>query len=243
MIPKTIYQSWYTKNLHPYVQCKIDHFKSMNPDYTHVIYTDEEMDEFVNTNFEGEIAECYNRLNIIVAKVDFWRYLVLYKYGGIYLDMDSSIEQPLCNLIKEEDEAIITAEGNPDKYVQWALIFNKNHPILKRTIDIIVDNIKTNRFPNDIMQMTGPVPYSQAINEVHKELFNDVIIHSEVRGGGFDKTYTSTTTSYRVYGVDYCGFFCYKYPEYWSYLYFHVGKKDWRQEQEEKQLLKDDISK
>lgn len=66
------------------------------------------MDRFVNTHFTGIIADSYNRLNIIVAKVDFWRYLVLYKYGGVYLDMDSSIDVPLDTLINEEDEAIIT---------------------------------------------------------------------------------------------------------------------------------------
>lgn len=84
----------------------------MNPEYVHKIYIDEEMDVFVNENFPGDIANCYNRLNIIVAKVDFWRYLVLYKFGGIYLDMDSSINYPLKYLINMNDEAIITIESN-----------------------------------------------------------------------------------------------------------------------------------
>ena len=88
--------------------------------------------------------------------MDFWRYLALYKYGGVYLDMDSSIEKPLDDLIKPEDEAIITAEGNSGLYVQWALIFSKGHPILKKTIDLVVTNIKNNNHPNDIHKMTGP---------------------------------------------------------------------------------------
>ena len=40
-------------------------------------------------------------------------------------------------LIKEEDSAIITVEGNPGLYVQWGLMFSKNHPILKRTIEFM----------------------------------------------------------------------------------------------------------
>lgn len=108
---------------------KIDIFKNANPDYLYHLYDDDDMDNFVNHHYNGEIAECYNKLNIIVAKVDFWRYLVLYKYGGIYLDMDSTIENPLDELIRSYDEAIITAEGNPNLYVQWALIFSKGHPI------------------------------------------------------------------------------------------------------------------
>jgi len=101
----------------------------LNPSYDHHIFTDKEIDKFVKKNYDKGIVECYNKLNIIVAKVDFWRYLLLYKYGGIYLDMDSTILKPLDELINNHDEAIITAEGNPNLYVQWALIFSKNHPI------------------------------------------------------------------------------------------------------------------
>ena len=88
MIEKNIFQSWHTKQLHPLVQQKINSFKELNSDYSYYLYDDNDMDDFVNQHFSGEISELYNKLNIIVAKVDFWRYLVLYKYGGIYLDMD-----------------------------------------------------------------------------------------------------------------------------------------------------------
>jgi mannosyltransferase OCH1-like enzyme len=130
MIEKNIFQSWNTKIIHPLVQKKIDFLKKINNNYTYYLYDDNDMDNFVNDHFKGEIAECYNKLNIIVAKVDLWRYLILYKYGGVYLDMDSSIEKPLDELIQENDAAIITVEGNQNLYVQWALIFSKQHPIL-----------------------------------------------------------------------------------------------------------------
>ena len=90
MIPKNIFQSWYTTQLHPEVQKYIDEMKANNPEYTYKLYTDSEMDSFVNENFKGVIAECYNKLNIIVAKVDFWRYLILYKYGDRTISFQSS---------------------------------------------------------------------------------------------------------------------------------------------------------
>ena len=181
MIEKNIFQSWHTKKLHPLVQKKIDNFKQMNSEYTYYLYDDNDMDVFVNEHFNGEIAECYNKLNIIVAKVDFWRYLVLYKYGGIYLDMDSSIEKPLDELIKDNEQAIITAEGNPNLYVQWALIFSKEHPILKRTIELVCNNIKNNSYPNNIHKMSGPTVYTKSINEIHKKLFNNIINHGDIK--------------------------------------------------------------
>ena len=233
MIEKNIFQSWHTKGLHPLVQQKIDYFKHMNSDYSYHLYDDNEMDHFVNLHFQGEIAECYNKLNIIVAKVDFWRYLVLYKYGGIYLDMDSSIEKPLNEFIRPTDEAIITAEGNPGVYVQWALIFSKGHPILKKTIDLIVLNIKHNSFPNDILKMTGPYVYTKAIYEIHRELFNEEIIHNKINQST-DMEYKFNNISYRLYGIDYNSYFCFRHNL--VYLLYN-NKKNWRQEQREKPLL------
>lgn len=236
MIEKNIFQSWHTKNVHPAIQDKMDHFLMINPEYTHHLYTDEEMDNFVNEHYAGEIAECYNKLNIIVAKVDFWRYLVLYKHGGIYLDMDSGIIEPLRNLIKDDDDAIITAEGNPNLYVQWALIFAKDHPILKKTIELIVDNIKNNRFPNDIHKMTGPTVYTAAINKTHMDFFNNthIIPHSNITRNT-DITYKSNKMSYRIYGIDYNSFFCFKHD---ATYFLYNGKKHWTQEQKEKNVLK-----
>ena len=234
MIPKTIYQSWHTRDVHPYVQSQIDRIKCMNPEYTHVIYTDEEMDRFVDEHFPGEIAECYHRLNIIVAKVDFWRYLVLYTYGGVYLDMDSSIQQPLDQLIREEDDAIVTFEGNYTFMVQWALIFNKGHPILKRVIELVVDNIKHNSFPNDIHQMTGPSVYTRAIDSIHRENFQMSMTASAI-DKSTDVTYRiEGNRSYRLYGVDYTPFFAFQYP--YSHI-LYANKPHWRQEASHKQLL------
>ena len=233
MIEKNIFQSWYTINLHPYIQSKIDKFKNLNLDYKYYLYTDDDMDSFVNEHYKGEIADCYNKLNIIVAKVDFWRYLILYKYGGIYLDMDSNIEKSLNDLINDNDDAIITAEGNPNMFVQWALIFSKQHPILKKTIELIVDNIKYNRYPNNIHKMTGPTVYSKAINEIHLNLFNKNIIHNEINKNT-NILYQSNNIKYRIFGIDYNDFFLFKH-NLTSLLY--KNKKHWRQEEKEKKLL------
>ena len=60
----------------------INKYKLMNPDYTHYLYDDNDMDNFVNKYFNGEIAECYNKLNIIVAK------LIFFQYWNPYLNME-----------------------------------------------------------------------------------------------------------------------------------------------------------
>ncbi|NBV77496.1 glycosyl transferase [bacterium] len=226
MIEKHIFQSWHTNKLDPTIQARIDKFKKENPTYTYKLYLDADIDRFVNETYPGEIAEAYNRLNTIVAKVDFWRYLILYTYGGVYVDIDSNIEKPLDTLIREEDQAIITSEnrpGAPIAYVQWALIFQKGHPILKKTVDMIVDNIKNNRYPNNILKMTGPIVFAEAIQAVHKTLFQEEVPPKDPM---LDRTYKKDGISYRFFGIDYNGYLSFKNLEEHSLLH-PTGKTHW----------------
>lgn len=216
------------------IQEKLDAMRKLNPEYEFKLYTDEEMDRFVNSEFPGEIADCYNRINIIVAKVDFWRYLVLYKYGGIYLDIDSDILVPFDHWIKETDEAIISAEQNEFKFVQWALVFSKGHPLLKRTIDTVVRNIQTNKFPNDICKMTGPYPYTEAIYYTHYDQFHEILDYNSIRRDT-DITFQNNDISYRLLGIDYSPNLLFKYEEC---CYLYIQKNHWHYEQSEKDLLK-----
>ena len=230
-IPKKIYQSWYTRDLPKEVNNKINRMLTLNPSYSHEIFTDEEMDDFVNKYYPGEIAECYNKLNIIVAKVDFWRYLILYKYGGIYLDMDSEITRSLDEFIRDDDEAIITSEGHPPCFVQWGLIFNKGHPILKKTIELVVDNIKTNRYPKrlpkggQVLWMTGPHVYTRAVNAVHEKLYDQPIDRLAINRET-NVTYQKDGISYRLYGIDYKPYFRFKHS---AARFLYANKKPWRE--------------
>jgi len=233
MIEKNLFQTWFTKDLHPNVQQVVDNIKALNPEYAYRIFDDAEMDQFVNEHYPGEIADCYHRLNIIVAKADFWRYLVLYKYGGVYLDIDASIDRPLHELMKDADEAIITAEGNPDVYVQWCMMYKKEHPILKRVIEIVVDNIKNNRYPNDVMNMTGPCALTRAFNEIQSETFGQVFNQRDITRST-DVTFSNDKITYRIYGIDYSGFCRFKH-DFIGDLYY--GKPYWRTDQAENPLL------
>ena len=66
----------------------------------HIIYTDEQMNDYMNSNADKEILDLYWKMNHIVAKADIWRYTILLERGGIYLDIDSKINRSLNDLIE-----------------------------------------------------------------------------------------------------------------------------------------------
>ena len=43
------------------------------------------------------------------------------------------------------------------------IIFQKEHPILMRTVELIVDNIEKGLYKNDIEKLTGPKIYAKSI--------------------------------------------------------------------------------
>ena len=237
MIPKILYQTWDTRIFPIDVQHRFIKMRKNYAGYEYRFFLDQDMDDFVKTHYPGKIWECYRKLNVIVAKADFWRYLVLYKWGGVYLDMDSDMLLPLDELIREDDDAIIAAESNPDMFVQWALMFKAEHPLLKLVIDRVVDNISNNTYPNDIHKMTGPSVFSNAVQILHGNLYGAGLNHSSIQMGS-DVTYERNGIKYRVYGIDYNGYFSCKIPECFSLF---KGRIKWHQMQKSVPLILPDI--
>ena len=164
-VPKQIFQTFKSKKLPLITRLHIWNMKRKNPDYNYFFYDDKDIERFITEEFPPEYIENYNKLTVGASKADFFRYAILYKKGGIYLDVDSSVTKSLKYLIKDNDEAIISAERHPDLFVQWGLIFNKNHPFLKKTLELMLDNIKTHRYPNNIHSTTGPTVFSEGIRQ------------------------------------------------------------------------------
>lgn len=221
---KIIYQTWFDKNLPLEIKKSIDNMLDINHNYDYQLFDDQEIDLFVKNEFNEETYKCFNSLTVGAAKADLWRYLILYKTGGIYLDVDSVIDGKLDNILYD-DCAVISRELNPEKYVQWCLMFPANHPILKICIDKCLSNIKNN-IVNDILHLTGPEVYSSSINEYFKE--NVYYKSDEVLNSNKEKTKT------RFYKFDYVGYakFCHPNKEE-----LYKNKLYWREEQKLKKVI------
>ena len=176
-IPKIVHQTHPTCVLPKPAMMVRKNMQYLNPEYKFVLYDDNEIDNFMKTFFSGEVYECFSALKVGAAKADLWRYCILYHVGGIYLDIDSRIIDNIDSLISKDDKCIITREKQPSKFNQWILIFEKNHPIMKRAIEICCENIKL-RKKGSIINITGPGVYTNAINDILLDYVNKYPIHN-----------------------------------------------------------------
>ena len=188
-IPKIIHKTYPTKNINSDIQNNINNLKRLNPGYKYILYDDDDIIDFIKNNYSQHILNTYNSINPEYgpARADYFRYLLMYKKGGIYLDIKSGCDRPFDSIIKKDDEFILTHWGcDPSKhrgciirekdlnneygeYCNWNIIIKRNHPLMKKIIDQVTYNInnydiKKNGVGKDsVIFLTGPVAYSKVI--------------------------------------------------------------------------------
>jgi mannosyltransferase OCH1-like enzyme len=106
-IPKTINQTWETKDLNPEFQKMVDIWKTNNPDYDYHLFDKDERESFIKNNFDKEVMNAYNAIVPGANKSDLWRYCYLYIHGGIYVDIDSLCIGKLDDYILDNTEFVV----------------------------------------------------------------------------------------------------------------------------------------
>jgi mannosyltransferase OCH1-like enzyme len=155
IIPLKIFQTWHSKNLPENMNKAIELIKKMNPAFEHHLFDDNDCREFIKNNFPSLVLEAFDQLVPGAYKADLWRYCVLYKEGGIYMDIKyvPHNEFRLINLT-EQEHFVLDADKNG---VYNALISCKpGNKVLLQAINMIIRNVKTKYYGKTNLEPTGP---------------------------------------------------------------------------------------
>ena len=161
-IPRILWQTNFTNRvtLPVYLNYLFNRLLAYNFEYRFMITEDRA--DFIKSNYAGEIFENYSRIQIGAAQADFWRLLVLQKYGGIYMDIDAHLVWSLGSIIKPDyDELyLLMKRGEISNYF---IASKNNNTHLDNMIDIVMHNINENTIKN-VYDLTGPGIFNQALD-------------------------------------------------------------------------------
>jgi len=171
----------------------ITELKSRNPEYTYKLLDEESQLEFLRKNYPQKFEIIYRNFasGYDAAKMDFFRYLLMYKMGGVYLDIKSTFLRPLNEIIKPTDVFLVSKwDINPDSpYFNWGkhedlpngefingvIICERGSEILQHVISNVVHNVESYKpfqhgvGASAVHRLTGPVAYTRAIESINNE--------------------------------------------------------------------------
>lgn len=184
MIPKIIHQTWFDNNKQlPLIFDKmIQESKKKNPDFVFKLWTDANIEDFLNTNYK-KLYEIYSNNILGVQKSDLARLAILHYYGGIYIDLDILLLKNLADLfdfdndlfhISYEPQEQTKYVWNTENYICNAFFAcNKNNTIIENIINIIINiyNIHGDKIFNQF-NIFGSKLYMKILDLTDKSLYN-----------------------------------------------------------------------
>ena len=155
-IPKNIIQTWKSKTIPLKYQTLHKGIIEKHEDYNYIFFTDEDIDNFLKKEYP-EYFITYSKLPILIQKIDFFRYIAVYHYGGFYFDLDMECMKPLGDELLKYKNVIPVDDKkkDPDRISQRQWMEYNNEKIIlgqyafasvkkSKFMKFLVDNIHNN---------------------------------------------------------------------------------------------------
>lgn len=201
-VPRILHQTYHTKALPAPLLDAVERTRAANRDWEHRLYDDDDIVDFIRKEYGKVILAAYLRIDqrYGAARADLFRYLLMYKTGGVYLDIKSVPTRALNDVLRPDDTYILSqwhgerfagmgmgvhrelrAIGGAE-YQQWHIVSAPGHPFLKAVIENVLRNIRIYNpgihgvGKTGVLSVTGPIAYTLAIHPLlrfHPHRFAD----------------------------------------------------------------------
>lgn len=178
-IPKIIHQVWEGRtepSMPTRLQILARSWKRNNPDWEYHLWNGKEMDELVETYFP-EYLTLYKGFPYSVQRWDTIRYMILYLYGGVYVDLDSECFRPIDNLLKNKVMCFGEEPPSNNVYPDIDLLignaFMASEPKHESWLKILkeIQKVMKQEHPKDgraVVYTTGPLMLSKLFPNLQK---------------------------------------------------------------------------
>jgi mannosyltransferase OCH1-like enzyme len=132
-----------------------------NPDYQQVYFDADDRVSFMKENFPQYLPE-YEVLIPKTYKVDLFRILFLYKYGGIYNDIPQEYLVPVDQIIGN-NRMVLTSDRWTGKWGIYSFMaFQPGEELVKTYFELIIERIRSRGYYFNPLDITGPTCFWDA---------------------------------------------------------------------------------
>jgi hypothetical protein len=168
LIPKIIWQTYKDPfdKLPDYAKEFAQTWIDMNPEYQYRYFDDAQAAEFVLDEYGQEIYDLFMNVPVGVMRGDMFRYLAVFRFGGVYADLDAKCLKPISSWMLDDKRMIVCPE-HAEHFCQWTFAAEAFHPILGNVIGKMIDRLKNADYTKAhfVHYLTGPGVWTSAICE------------------------------------------------------------------------------
>ncbi len=215
MIPKIIHQVYVKQkpdSVFPkeYQRCQKTVFEH-HPDFQYKLYNEHDMENVIQTHCP-EYLEPWNKLPRMIMKIDIFRIMLMYIFGGIWVDFDyhffktfDLLQHKIVLTCNKEDEL-----GNPISVANALMASQPNQPFWKNILNSFFKQDKPIRYQSewDVIRETGPQFLTKSWKEYQSK--NDIhvpkraLFHPPSLNSTYNYKYIEELKNSGIYGIHFC---------------------------------------
>lgn len=169
-IPKILMQTWKDYNIPLKWKTSPESIQTHMPDWAYVVMSDDDNLRFVKMYFP-QYMDMFVSFPHAIQRADVIRYMWLYIQGGLYLDLDYELNEPLDRLFYPDSDLYFMASSNVGAYITNSIMACKpGHPFWLELLEEIKQNSITPKFwakgkHLEVMMSTGPGILSEVLRK------------------------------------------------------------------------------
>ena len=113
--------------------------RKQNKEFKFYFYNDDNMRQFIKINYDKRVFRSFNRMIPGTFKSDLFRFCILYKYGGLYLDIKTELIEPITTTFEDTSLMYVVLALNNNHIYNGIIHTPKNNPIMRDMIYFLQD--------------------------------------------------------------------------------------------------------
>jgi mannosyltransferase OCH1-like enzyme len=188
--PKTIFQLWHSpEDVSDQMIQRTEVLKKQHPDFHYHLFFLDTAREFIRENFESKVLAAFDSIVPFAFKSDLWRYCILYKYGGIYLDMKYECTNGFRFSLLDLQQEYYVFDVDQRSIYNGFIVSKPNNRIFLHAINQIVKYTRERFYGENDLTVTGPGLLGNMVPEtVKREIrlqhqclnYNKYILHDGI---------------------------------------------------------------
>ncbi len=169
VIERNIWQTYECsqEDLPDYAKEGIDSWVRYNRKWEHNYMSAQDRENFFKTEHSPEVYDTYMKMPMGVMKAGLWRFAILYSYGGVYADLDTTCKYKISKWLPNWYDMVVDIEGDTPWYATQVIAAKAGHPFLKNAIDMCVERVKLGDWtiPNMVHYYTDVGMFTDSLME------------------------------------------------------------------------------